>query len=154
MQKDFMRIRRLTLAVTKNDGAYYYFARRLHVNENTLALLYALDDGNLHSQKQICKDWLLPKTTVSTNVRKLQRAGYLELQPRGKTREKAIALTESGKAFAKSILQPLYKAEQAAMEQTLARYSPDFVDAFAYFAACFETEMQTQTERQPIDREG
>ena len=40
MQKDFQNIRRLTLAATKNDGAYYYFARRLHINENTLTLYY------------------------------------------------------------------------------------------------------------------
>ena len=88
MQKDFQNIRRLTLAATKNDGAYYYFARRLHINENTLTLLYALGDGQAHSQKQVCDDWLLPKTTVSTNVRELREAGYLELEPIENTRER------------------------------------------------------------------
>lgn len=145
MQKDFQRIRRLTLAVTKNDGAYYYFARHLHINENTLTLLYALGDGRAHSQKQVCEDWLLPKTTVSTNVRELREAGYLELEPRENTREKALVLTGAGKAFAETVLQPLYRAEQAAMEKTLARFSPEFVDAFQYFADCFQTEIFAQT---------
>ena len=144
MQKDFPNIRRLTLAATKNDGAYYYFARRLHINENTLTLLYALGDGQAHSQKQVCDDWLLPKTTVSTNVRELREAGYLELEPIENTREKALILTESGKAFAETVLQPLYHAEQAAMEKTLARFSPEFIDAFQYFAACFQTEIFSQ----------
>ena len=46
-------IRRLTQAFNRIDGAYYYCARRLGVEENTLALLYALDDGRPHSQKQV-----------------------------------------------------------------------------------------------------
>ena len=102
MQKDFQNIRRLTLAATKNDGVYYYFARRLHINENTLTLLYALGDGQAHSQKQVCDDWLLPKTTVSTNVRELREAGYLELEPIENTREKALILTEAGKSLCRN----------------------------------------------------
>ena len=88
MQKDFQNIRRLTLAATKNDGAYYYFARQLHINENTLTLLYALGDGQAHSQKQVCDDWLLPKTTVSTNVRCGKRAiwNWSRSKTRGKRR--------------------------------------------------------------------
>lgn len=53
MQKDFQNIRRLTLAATKNDGVYYYFARRLHINENTLTLLYALGDGQAPARLHI-----------------------------------------------------------------------------------------------------
>ena len=91
-------IRRLTQAFNRIDGAYYYCARRLGVEENTLALLYALDDGRPHSQKQVCEEWLIPKTTINTVVKEQVAAGHLTLRA-GEGREKIICLTEAGKAF-------------------------------------------------------
>ena len=38
--------------------AYYFCARRMSLRENTLALLYALSDGEPHTQKQVSADWL------------------------------------------------------------------------------------------------
>lgn len=144
MQATLQKIRRLTLAITKSDGAYYYFARSRQVNENMLMLLYALDDGLPHSQKQVCSDWLLPKTTVNSVVRELRAAGHLELISQTNSREKLLALTESGRAFAQALLQPLYRAERAAMERTVARYSADFLDAYDHFADCFAAEIFAQ----------
>lgn len=42
MEKTLAEIRRLMLATTKIDGAYYLFSRRLGIKENVLVLLYAL----------------------------------------------------------------------------------------------------------------
>ena len=63
------RVRRLMLHITQMDGAYYYFSRKLGYKENLLYLLYALDDGLPHSQTEICRDWMIPKTTVNTITR-------------------------------------------------------------------------------------
>lgn len=90
MEKTLAEIRRLMLATTKIDGAYYLFSRRLGIKENVLVLLYALDDGKPHSQKQICEDWLVPKTTINTNVKELVRAGYVMLYPGAGTGRKSL----------------------------------------------------------------
>ena len=74
-------IRRLMLAINRVDGAYYYFSKKMGMKVNTLTLLYALDDGKPHSQKQISQDWLVPKTTLNTNVKELAEAGYVTLCP-------------------------------------------------------------------------
>src|SRR5699024_9640509 len=84
--------RRLILAATRMDGAYYYFARHSGVPENLLALFYALADGKPHSQKEICEDWLIPKTTINTVVKEQVAAGHLTLRT-GEGREKIICLT-------------------------------------------------------------
>ena len=34
---------------------------------NALSLLYALDDGEPHSQKQLCEQWLIPRTTMTVS---------------------------------------------------------------------------------------
>ena len=142
MEKTLAEILRLMLATTKIDGAYYLFSRRLGIKENVLVLLYALDDGKPHSQKQICEDWLVPKTTINTNVKELVRAGYVMLYPGTGTREKIIGLTDAGKAYTEQIMRRVYEAEQAAMKRTLQQFSPQFVDAIDFFADCLHDEFQ------------
>ena len=80
MEDPSVLARRLILAATRMDGAYYYFARHSGVPENQLALFYALSDGKPHSQKEICEDWLIPKTTINTVVKEQVAAGHLTLR--------------------------------------------------------------------------
>lgn len=127
-------IRRLMTATNKIDGAYYFLARKLNIKENTLALLYALDDGKAHSQKQISDEWLIPKTTINTTVKELTDAGYLELLPGEHTREKTIKLTESGKIYTNKILKTVYEAENQALTETVNKFGTEFVEAFDFFA--------------------
>ncbi len=144
-EEDYRKIRRLMLATTRIDGAYYFFSRRVGIKENILTLLYAMDDGEPHSQKQICEDWLVPKTTINTNIRELKEAGYIRLFPGEGTREKRIGLTEAGMTFAEQILQSVYEAEETAMQKTLETYSPEFVDALDYFADCLCEDLQRRS---------
>lgn len=142
MNENFAEIRQLMLATTRIDGAYYMLSRKLGVKENILALLYALDDEKPHSQKQVCQDWMIPKTTINTNIKELVKAGYVTLCPSGSSREKMITLTEEGKVYTERILKDVYAAEQAAMEKTLQRFSPKFVEAVDFFADCLCLEMR------------
>lgn len=123
-------VRRLALITNRMDGAYYLYARQHGVNENALTLLYALDDGEPHSQKQVCEEWLMPKTTVNTIVRQLEAEGYLTLRhDEGRGREKTLCLTPAGVAYARTVLRDIYAGENAAMADTLAQYAPQFIDA-------------------------
>ena len=99
-----------------------------------MTLLWALDDGAPHTQRQICRDWLIPKTTVNTNVKALAAAGYLELLPARDGREKQIALTPAGRAYAGQVLAGIYAAEREAMEETVAALGAEFVGAMEQFA--------------------
>lgn len=115
------------LCTNKIDGLYYLAARRLGVNENTLALFYALDDGQLRSQKQLSEELLIPKTTVNTVVRECIQAGYLQLLPSGHGKERVVALTQRGRDYARGLLRPIHEAEEEAMARTLEQFSPDFL---------------------------
>lgn len=137
MDESYALMRRMILAINKTDGAYYYFARQLGANENELTLLYALDDGEAHTQKEICDEWLMPRTTANSIVKKLEAAGYVTLAAASRGREKEIILTEKGRQYAESLLGPLYSAEEAAIKDTLQNYSPEFVEAIEHFSAKF-----------------
>ena len=127
-------ILRLTDAINKIDGAYYFCAKHMGVKENTLAVLFALDDGKPHSQTQIAREWLIPKTTVNTVVKELTAEGYVTLMGTGHAREKNIVLTRRGRAYADEIMKEMKLAERQALEQTLDKYPPEFIDAIESFA--------------------
>ena len=94
------------------DSFYDEFAKQSNVSSALLWVLYALNDGNSHTQIEISNDWELPKTTVNTVIKEIQKNGYVDLIPiKGRRREMSIVLTESGKNYADSILSDLYKKE-------------------------------------------
>ena len=141
MNESDKMLRRLYLAANRIDGGCYFFARRMEMKENVLALLYALNDGQPHTQAEISRDWLIPRTTVNTNIKELKAAGYVAFLPRRAGREKALMLTEAGRAYALRVQRGMYQAERTALERTLKRFSPEFVDAVDYFADCFCEEL-------------
>ena len=94
------------------DSFYDEFAKQSNISSALLWVLYALNDGKSHTQIEISNDWKLPKTTVNTVIKEIQKDGYVELVPiKGKRREMSIVLTESGKKFANNVLSDLYKKE-------------------------------------------
>lgn len=104
---------RLAVAVYRIDGAYDRFAKGGGVKANTMWLLYALNDGKRHTQRQICDEWYFPRSTMNTLIKECEGEGYLTLhRVEGERREMEIRLTERGKAFAERVLAPVYGAEE------------------------------------------
>ena len=130
--KDYREeIRRIMVSVNVIDGIYAMGAKKIGIKDNSLSLLYALDDGKPHSQKEICEHWLIPKTTLNTIVKECVNAGYIVLDGIKHTKEKEIRLTDKGQEYAKTILNQVYELERRAMEKTLSSYSPEFVTHYS-----------------------
>lgn len=136
------KIRRLNLAVNRIDGIYYQLSKILGEKDNLICLLYALDDGKPHSQKQICEEWLISRTTLNTIVKECIEKGYLTLQANAHSKEKQILLTESGRQYASKLLGFLYRAEEAAIKETLDRHGDAFITALEDFADSFLEKVQ------------
>ncbi len=116
------------------DTYYDEFAKkRDKTSSGELWVLFALNDGNEYSQKQIAEDWEIPKTTVNFVIKNLETRGLVELLPiQGKRREKLIRLTESGKIYANALLGDMYQKENAVF-QTLEN-GEDFLAEFEALA--------------------
>lgn len=100
-------------ALYRVDSFYNEFAKQSNVSSTLLWVLYALNDGKLHTQIEISNEWELPKTTVNTVIKDIQKNRYVELIPiKGKRREMYIVLTEAGKEYADSLLSDLYHKEK------------------------------------------
>lgn len=96
------------------DNFYNEFAKKSGIKPNLMWILYALDDGMPHSQKEISTSWDIPITTINTIVKELINDGYVELSHiKGKRREMNIILTKKGVLYSKEILKDLYKIEDS-----------------------------------------
>ena len=98
--------------IYKIDYFYAEVAKKSGVKPNLMWILYALNDGKSHSQKEISISWDIPITTINTIVKELIDDGYVELiHIPGKRREMNIILTDKGKSYSKNILSDIYKME-------------------------------------------
>ena len=152
-------IRRLIAATNVIDRAYYLKSRSMAVKANIVVLLYALaDDGEL-SQSKLHNDWLLPLSTINTIVTECRNAGYITLEPiPGRRRECRLRFTPRGRAFADLVLAEIHAAEERAMQETMERFSPEFVDALEFYAGTFHRILNAgcgagETEEKKCGRE-
>ncbi len=105
---------RLGKLVYQIDGVYEEYGKNCKIGSpNLLWILYALNDGERHSQKQICDDWDIPRSTANTIIKDLESKNYISLsQIKGERRELLVSLTPSGKEYADGILSDLYQREK------------------------------------------
>ncbi len=133
--------RRLTEAIMKIGGIEGAIDEQISSNDTELVLLYALDDGGSHSQREISEHWELPRSTVNTVIKRWEKEGIVILERiSGKRREMAVRLTEKGEKKAKADLAPTYSAEDQALKKTIDRYSPQFIEALEYYAEMLKEE--------------
>ncbi len=128
------KAKRLILALYNIDEIYYTSEKKKRLSDAELCIMYALDDGAPHSQREIAEEWLVPKTTINTITKRWENEGLLTQTPiPGKRREMQITLTEAGKEYSKKFLEFIYNAEDKALQKTLDRYSDTFIEAIEYF---------------------
>lgn len=125
--------RRLNLSNYRADQIYYNYEHKNGFKDSELCLMYALDDGKTHTQKQICDDWHIRKTTLNTIIKQWERLGYLKLCTiPGKRRELHITLTNEGKEYVNHFLNDIYQAEEKALQLTLEQF-PNYIDATEFY---------------------
>ena len=109
------------------DAMYAEYAKRRKCkNARLLWVLYALDDGTNHSQRDISENWNIPKSSVNAIVSELYEEGYVTFIPvKGQKREMFVRLTPEGEEYARKKLADLYTIERKAYED----FSPETLGA-------------------------
>ena len=67
----------LCTCLCRQDELYAAVSKRHGLSYHTAMTLYALDQDEGCTQKEIAKTWLIPKQTVNTVVKELERQGYI-----------------------------------------------------------------------------
>lgn len=103
------------MAVNVICQIYDNMAKNLGIKSEMLSLLYALDDGNIYTQTDICHKWNIPKTTINSVIQDGCKKGLIKLEENPANRkEKFIKITDFGKVFSHEVLSCIYKLEEEA----------------------------------------
>lgn len=136
------KVKQLSKILYNIDTQYIKVVRQMGYKANMFWLLYSLDNNDPMSQKQICEDWDMPKTTLNTLIKECEGLGYITFESvKGERREKVIILTESGKKYAKQIMNKIYKAEEEAF------YALEERDKFISLAQNFLDNLKSSFEK-------
>lgn len=124
-------------------GIYHRAASKCGVSDNEFWVWYTLiATGEEYSQQDICEMWSLPKQTINSVIAHLREKGYLSLEVVPGTRNrKIIRLSESGKAFGKKIVTPIYEAEQRTLAKLTAQEREQCVAFMIKYVAAFREEL-------------
>ena len=102
----------LCTCLCRQDELYAAVSKRHGLSYHTAMTLYALDQDEGCTQKEIAKTWLIPKQTVNTVVKELERQGYVFFQT-GK-KEKQVRFTEA--AMGEARFREMVEANRAFTE--------------------------------------
>ena len=120
---------------------YGEWAKQHGTSYHAMMTLYALNQNRKCTQKQIAEEWLLPKQTVNTVVKDLERRGYVSLRAGRDQKEKLVDLTPAGRAFAAPCLQEIYELEDRAVDAMGQERFREMVEANTAFTRAFAREV-------------
>ncbi len=145
--KDYRQLARLNSLISyQTDNIYYNYEKKCNISDAEACLIYALDEEGPHSQKQICEDWNMQKTTLNTLIKQWEKLAYIELvKMAGKKRECEIVLTEKGKQHCHEYLDFVYQVEEAAIKETLEKY-PEYLEAAAFYEKTLRNLFESEEE--------
>ena len=99
--KEFNRIYK------KTNEIYHDIALRLGLSDSAFDILYSISElGDGCLQKDICNATCIPKQTIHSSIRQMEKSGYLTLSS-GKGRSMHITLTDLGKNLLERTIYPV-----------------------------------------------
>lgn len=103
--KEFNRIYK------KTNEIYHDIALRLGLSYSAFDILYSISElGDGCLQKDICNATCIPKQTIHSSIRQMEKSGYLTLSS-GKGRSMHITLTDLGKNLLERTIYPVMQME-------------------------------------------
>lgn len=125
----------------RQDELYAAAAKRRGLSFHTLITLYALDQDEGSTQSQLAKAWMIPKQTLNTVIKELERQGYVYLRTGRDQKEKLVFFTPEGRAFATDSLRELYALEDRAVAAVGEDRFREMVEANRAFTEAFAREV-------------
>ena len=98
----------------KTNEIYHDIALRLGLSDSAFDILYSISElGDGCLQKDICNATCIPKQTIHSSIRQMEKSGYLTLSS-GKGRSMHITLTDLGKNLLERTIYPVMQMEDEA----------------------------------------
>ena len=127
----------------KIEQLYSEWAKRKGISYYALLVIFALQTHSPCTQKEISEKWLLPKQTVHTVIRDMQKKEYVTLEQGRNQKEKLVTLTEEGNSYVQEMLADLDIVENAATEMFSLADGEIIANGLKKFAEAFERELNS-----------
>ncbi len=124
------------------DLLYSDWARRHGMSYYTLIVLFALWGNAPCTQKKITEERLLPKQTVHTVIKELQKKGYVTLTTGRNQKEKLVTFTALGEKEIPALLKETERLEERVLKRFGEQNCQLLANSFRKFADIFEEEMR------------
>ena len=130
--------------ICQSNALYSEWAKQHGITYNMLMILCTVYEKGVCTQKQIAEEWLIPKQTVHTIVKELERRGYVRFRPGRDQKEKKISFTESGQAYAEEILEKMFQMEDRVMERMGPEMRQALIDSSQAFTEALADEVRRE----------
>ena len=113
------------------DMVYHLAAAKLDMSDCAFWILYTLhDSGQPIKQSDICDSASMPRQTVNSALKKLEKDGYLTLSRIDGKMGKSIHLTDKGEQLVHKHIVPVMRAEEKACALFTDEEKTTFLSAF------------------------
>lgn len=149
--KTICLFKELNVAFNRVRGAYALWAKENQVGYHEMVILYTLQEGSCHTQRQICEQYLLPKQTINNVISSLQAKGFLELvADTPDRREKRLELTASGRQYTAQLLMPLRQIEEQMLLQMNVEKLQEMADMVLQYGRILEDLTRAGKQEEPL----
>ena len=107
---------RLSSALHSVDAAYAVIAKKYGLTFNALMILYLIDVSDNISQRRVCDELFLSKSTVHSVLLDLIKRDYVALVDGNNKKEKFIVTTPTGNELSQEILGETYLMEKRVLD--------------------------------------
>ena len=132
------------------ERLYDQWAQAHGVSTHELFVLCSLThQAGSTTQATISKEWHIPKQTVNTVLKKLERQGMAWLEPDPRDRRGKLArLTEKGRHYAQPLCHALERLEEQAMAHMTAEQRAGLLDGYETFLNAFAAALHKEGENE------
>ena len=107
---------RLNTALSCIDAAYETIAKKHGLTFNALMMFYLITESENMTQKQVCNELHLQKSTVHSILMELVKRSLVTLVESGNKKEKYIAVTKAGALYFQNVLEDTQQMEQNVLD--------------------------------------
>lgn len=126
----------------KINFLYAEWAKQHNISYNTMLTLFYIKLHKPCTQKQISEEWLIPKQTVNTVIKDLEKKGYVNISQGRNQKEKLISFTEEGIKETDKIFKDLTDLESHILEKIGEKNCEIIINSMKLFEETFEKEVK------------
>ncbi len=143
-------IQTLDSRIKKLNNIYGAIAFELDLPESSFWILYIISDSKEElSQDMVYREWAIPKQTINSAVRQLEKRGFIFLErirSPGSCKQQAIKLTADGQRFVEETIIPFKEAERRYLDKMSEKEKTIYFYLLEKHISCLQKMKQTNTE--------